>query len=131
MNNSISIEQQFQSVSGAVAVRLQNSLLEYDVLPDWMIRIGIRRLLAQRLRELEAGGLERQRANLVTLVQQLRAGPVAIETSAANQQHYEVPAKFFELALGPHLKYSSGLWNAEAVRLADAEEAMLALTCQR
>ena len=42
-------------------------------------------------------------------IDQLRRGPVAVETGAANAQHYEVPARFFELALGKHLKYSSGL----------------------
>ena len=29
----------------------------------------------------------------------------------ANEQHYEVPARFFELVLGPRLKYSSCLWE--------------------
>jgi cyclopropane-fatty-acyl-phospholipid synthase len=125
------MEREFQTISGTVAGRLQNSLLERDVLPDWLIRYGIRRLLAQRLREQEAGGLEQQQSNLLALIQQLKAGPIAIETSAANQQHYEVPARFFELVLGPNLKYSSALWNAEATSLAQAEEAMLALTCQR
>jgi cyclopropane-fatty-acyl-phospholipid synthase len=131
MNTTVSIEQEFQSVSGAVANRLQNTLLERDVLPDWLIRFGIRSLLAQRLRQQEAGSLEQQQSKLDSFIKQLKAGPIAIETSAANEQHYEVPARFFELVLGPNLKYSSALWNATATNLAEAEEAMLALTCQR
>jgi cyclopropane-fatty-acyl-phospholipid synthase len=131
MSTTVSIEREFQTFSGAVVGRLQNRLLERDVLPDWLIRHGIRRLLAQRLREQEAGGLEQQRSNLLSLIQQLKAGPIAIETSTANQQHYEVPARFFQLVLGPNLKYSSALWNADASSLGQAEEAMLALTCQR
>ena len=31
-----------------------DSLLEKNLLPDWLIRIGIRRLLAQRLRDESA-----------------------------------------------------------------------------
>ena len=106
-------------------------LLERDLLPDWLIRIGIRRLLAQRLREEDMGDEEKRCARLLAFVEQLKVSPVAIATEAANQQHYEVPARFFELALGKHLKYSSGLWRAGTKTLDEAEEAMLELTCER
>ena len=43
-------------------------------------------------------------------VAELRASPVAIATDAANRQHYEVPAAFFERVLGPRLKYSAACW---------------------
>jgi cyclopropane-fatty-acyl-phospholipid synthase len=49
----------------------------------------------------------------------------------ANEQHYEVPAEFFRLVLGPRLKYSACHWPPEVHTLAEAEEAMLALTCER
>ena len=61
---------------------------------------------------------------------ELCRAPVAIETDAANAQHYEVPAEFFVRALGPHLKYSACLWD-RARTLAEAEADMLALTCAR
>ena len=48
-----------------------------------------------------------------------------------NEQHYEVPAEFFQLVLGPRLKYSCCLWPEGVESLAAAEEAMLALTCER
>ena len=35
------------------------SLLDRDFLPDWVIRAGIRRIVAARLREQEAGGIRR------------------------------------------------------------------------
>src|ERR1044072_5146052 len=50
---------------------------------------------------------------------------------AANQQHYEVPAEFFRLVLGPHLKYSCAYWPPGVDNLADAEKAALALTAER
>jgi len=64
-------------------------------------------------------------------VQKLRQSPIAIETRAANDQHYEVPAEFFRLILGPHLKYSCAWWGPGVHTLAAAEEAGLALTAER
>ena len=106
-------------------------LLERDVLPDWLLRFGIRRLLRQRLREERRENAEAQLQALQSLVAQLRSSPIAIETAAANEQHYEVPTRFFELCLGSRLKYSSGLWSDGIGTLDAAEEAMLTLTCQR
>jgi cyclopropane-fatty-acyl-phospholipid synthase len=106
-------------------------LLTRDVLPDWLIRIGIRRLLAQRLREENKGSAEAERAHLLALVEELKRSPIAIETRAANTQHYEVPTRFYELCLGPRLKYSGAYWPEAVTTLAAAEEAMLKLTCAR
>ena len=107
------------------------ALLERDLVPDPVIRIAVRRLLLQRLREEDRGGPERQQAHLMSLIARLKASPIAIETNAANAQHYEVPARFFELVLGKHLKYSSALWLDATLTLDEAEETMLALTVER
>jgi cyclopropane-fatty-acyl-phospholipid synthase len=67
----------------------------------------------------------------MAFVDGLKRMPIAIETDSANWQHYEVPGAFYELVLGPRLKYSSGLWTTHVKTLAEAEEAMLALYCER
>jgi cyclopropane-fatty-acyl-phospholipid synthase len=54
-----------------------------------------------------------------------------VETRAANDQHYEVPAAFFEQVLGRRLKYSCAWWPEGIASLNEAEEAMLALTAER
>ena len=106
-------------------------LLEKDLLPDWLIRIGIRRLLAQRLREESAGDAVQQHERLMRFVEELRQSPIAIHTRAANQQHYEVDAEFYRQCLGKRMKYSSAYYP-EGVRSLDAaEDAMLALTVER
>lgn len=107
------------------------TLLERGLLPDWLVRMGIRRLLRARLAELRAGGMEAAHRRLLEWVQTLRRSPIAIHTDAANVQHYAVPAAFFELVLGPRLKYSSCLFAPGAADLAAAEEAMLALYAER
>ena len=112
-------------------MKLALSLLERGLLPDALIRYGIRRLLAQRLRDEDRGDPESQQAHLMQLVDQLRSSPVAIETAAANEQHYEVPAKFYQHVLGKHLKYSSGYFKSGVTDLNQAEADMLSLTVER
>jgi cyclopropane-fatty-acyl-phospholipid synthase len=105
--------------------------LERNWLPDAVIRFGIRRLLAQRLREENEGSAEAQQRHLLTLVDELKRSPIAVETRAANAQHYEVPTRFYQLCLGRRLKYSGALWPAGVTTLDDAETSMLKLTCER
>lgn len=108
-----------------------DTLVERGLLPDSLVRFGIRRLLRRRLAAEDRGDIEANQDALMAWVGQLRASPVALETDAANAQHYEVPAGLYQAMLGPRLKYSSGLWEPGTHDLAAAEEAMLALTCRR
>lgn len=105
-----------------------DSLLRRDLLPDPVIRFGIRRLLRQRLHEIDAPSAN---AATVRFAEELRTMPIAINTAESKEQHYEVPTRFYELCLGPRLKYSSCFYATGRETLAEAEEAMLALTCER
>ncbi len=126
--------------STATASSLPQRLLERDLLPDGLIRRGIRRLLRARLAEQNCGDPESQQAQLEALLETLRASPIAIHTDAANAQHYELPPEFFGLVLGRHLKYSC-CYDRLAGRgdrategggdLDTAEAAMLDLSCRR
>ena len=108
-----------------------DALLAAGVVPDALIRLRIRTLLRQRLRDEGQGGLEAVHARFQSRLAAWTAGPIAVNTQAANDQHYEVPPRFFELTLGPRLKYSSALFGPGTTDLSRAEEAMLALTCER
>lgn len=103
-------------------------LLEKNKIPDFLIRMGIRILLKQRLNE------EKEKfspAYTSALVDELKGSPIAIETEAANEQHYEVPTEFYKYCLGKHLKYSSGYWEDGVTDIDTSEHDMLELTCQR
>lgn len=103
-------------------------LCERGLIPDVLTRVGIRRLNAQRLREEYAGdwyGRFRER------IEGLRQAPIAIETQAANEQHYELPPPFFLRCLGKRLKYSSCYYANGDESLDVAEAAMLSLYNQR
>jgi cyclopropane-fatty-acyl-phospholipid synthase len=107
------------------------AFVERDMVPDAVLRAGIRRLLRERLREEERGSTENNHARKMEFVEQLKTSPIAINTRDANAQHYEVPTAFFQAALGKRLKYSSAYWPANVTNLDEAELAMLRLTCER
>ena len=107
------------------------TLAEQKLLPDFIIRLGIRNLLKERLLDECANDVERQNTRMQKLLENLRQSPIAIETDAANTQHYEVPAAFYRFALGKHLKYSSCYWEDVTKTLDEAEAFMLTLTTAR
>ena len=72
------------------------NLLEKDIVPDFLIRMGIRKLLEQRLTEENKGSKEAQQLHLNTYIEKLKASPIAVNTSDANEQHYEVPTEFYK-----------------------------------
>ena len=71
-------------------------LMERGVIPDALIRQGIQRLNRLRLRQEKRGDPAAQLQAKLDFIRMLRNEPVAVETDAANEQHYEVPAAFFE-----------------------------------
>ena len=102
-----------------------DTLLEKNLLPDGLVRLGIRRLLKQRIRE------ETTRYDRAAYVADLKTRPLAEQTAAANEQHYEVPTPFYQHCLGKRLKYSGCLYPTGKETLDQAEEHMLALYAER
>lgn len=97
---------------------------EHRWVPDTGIRYGIRRLLRQRLASESINTVDEQDDSILS-------ERIAIETAAANQQHYELPAEFFQHALGSRLKYSACWWDKNCNDLNSAETAMLDIYLQR
>jgi len=110
---------------------LLDSALGRGLLPDPVLVAGSRAGARARIARESRGGVEEQERRLAEMVARMRDGDVAELPAAANRQHYELPAEFFELFLGPRLKYSGGYWPHADSDLASSEEAMLALTCEQ
>ncbi len=110
---------------------LAHNLSENGLIPDALIRHGIRRLLQQRLIDNHVDDNERVARDQAVLVSHMHMAPIAEVSHRANEQHYEVPAEFFRHTLGRWLKYSCGYWPDGIVTLDDAEAAALAATCTR
>jgi cyclopropane-fatty-acyl-phospholipid synthase len=106
-------------------------LLETNLLPDPIVRIGIRRLLARRRREETAPTEAEQRARHARFAAALGTMPIAINTHDSKAQHYEVPTEFYRRVLGPRLKYSCCWFDRGDETLAEAEEAMLRRYAER
>ncbi len=108
-----------------------DALLEKNLLPDFVVRLGIRRLLKRRLVEEDAGEVESRQERLLRFIEKLKKSPLAVQTRSANDQHYEVPTEFFLKVLGKQLKYSSAYFRKGVKSLDQAETDMLAMTMRR
>ena len=102
-------------------------LADRGLIPLPLLKFGVRRLCAQRLRDEAA----RPTSSDEAWAEEMRSGPIADVPDKANEQHYEVPPALFEACLGPHLKYSSGFFPGGDEDLATGEARMLELTCER
>ncbi|MEM7081411.1 MAG: cyclopropane-fatty-acyl-phospholipid synthase family protein [Pseudomonadota bacterium] len=91
----------------------------------------MRRAIRNRLEAELEGGPVAQKVRFDQLIASLKRSAIALSTTEANEQHYELPARFFQQTLGPRLKYSSSYWPDRCDSLAEAEEHMLRLTCER
>lgn len=103
--------------------------LEGGWVPDFIIRRRIRKLVQQRLNEETL--LYSKKGYLDDLLDQMRQSPLAIETDAANEQHYELPPAFFQTVLGDNLKYSCCYWPEHINNLTEAEDEALRITVER
>ena len=105
-------------------------LSERGLVPDFLIRAGIRNLCRKRLQQCKHDDCEANAELAEKYIVDSDASPMAVLTEKANQQHYEVPAEFYRHALGKNLKYSSCYYDSNTKSLDDAEDRALALTCE-
>ena len=94
--------------------------------PDFVTRPAIALLVANARKSLAQPPADVE----ATFAREMAERPVAEFTDAANEQHYELPARFFELCLGRHRKYSSCYYETPTATLDDAEASALRMTCQ-
>jgi cyclopropane-fatty-acyl-phospholipid synthase len=109
-------------------------LIHASLVPDFLIRAGIRHMLGATARAQASASPAARVAAKQAYVADLRTRALAEDTRAANEQHYEVPAAFYAFVMGAHRKYSCGLWpdgGAGAATLDESEAAALALVCER
>ena len=104
--------------------------VERGWVPDFAVRRGIRALARQRLLELRPDDPAAAAELTERFVALMDQSPVALLPALANQQHYELPEEFFGAVLGPHRKYSCGLFAAPGTTLPDAEAESLRQSCE-
>ena len=94
--------------------------------PDFVTRPAIALLVANARKALKTPPADVE----AEFAREMAARPVAEFTDAANEQHYELPARFFELCLGKHRKYSSCFYESPTATLDQAEASALRITCE-
>jgi cyclopropane-fatty-acyl-phospholipid synthase len=104
-------------------------LAESKIFPDFLIRFGIRFLLKKRLNSLLKDTAEEKQKTKQDFINAMDKAPIALVPELANEQHYEVPAEFYNLCLGLNKKYSSCYWDKKTNNLDQAEKLALKKTC--
>jgi cyclopropane-fatty-acyl-phospholipid synthase len=99
-------------------------LAERAPVPDAVSALGVSYLVERTRKRLLLAPEDAE----TLFVEDMRRRAIAEHTDAANAQHYELPAAFFGLVLGPRRKYSSCLYPKGSETLAQAEEHALAQT---
>ena len=107
------------------------SAVEKGIIPDFLIRYGIKLLLKRRLIDIKSLDCEKTDFSQMQMISRMQSSPIAINTDSANEQHYEVPQAFYKLILGSSYKYSCCHWSNEVHNLDDAEKEALDITCDR
>ena len=72
-------------------LKISQGLLERNLIPDAVIRIGIRGLLSEKLKQENALKSQLGSKPKTDLIEFLRSSPIAVNTREANEQHYELP----------------------------------------
>ena len=105
-------------------------LSERGHLPDFMIRAGIRNLCRQRIGQCKTEDCEANAELTEKYIEDSDSSSMAVLTGKANEQHYEVPAEFYQRVLGKNLKYSCCFFEPHANDLSQAEDQALELSCE-
>ena len=106
------------------------ALSEKGFVPDMFIRMGIRHLLGKRIEDLISGDQQLNVTNKDKFIKDMDTSPIALVPDLANEQHYEIPAEFYDLCLGNNKKYSSCFWEKNVNNLDEAEDVSLKLTAE-
>jgi len=117
-------------IIGEVVVKLGMPILERNLVPDSLIRAVCRFLIRDTIRQNAPESIEELQARKQAFVADLKTRAIAEQTGAANEQHYEIPTRYYDLSLGPRKKYSSCLWSDGVTTLAEAEDAAFEETCR-
>jgi cyclopropane-fatty-acyl-phospholipid synthase len=102
---------------------------EQGLVPDSVIRHGIRRLLGQRLDRIKADDCEFLASSKSAFIEEMDQSAIAPLPHKANEQHYELPSDFFLRVLGEHNKYSCCYWDGSVTDLDTAEADALRISC--
>mgnify|MGYP001168895308 FL=1 len=98
-----------------------DALIDKGILPDKALRFFVRSGLKKYTNQINRLSEEEIRSIQKDFVDTLLQYPITINIKDANEQHYEVPSKFFETILSAHMKYSGSIWDINQNTLQDSD----------
>ena len=105
------------------------TFIDNNLIPRPILQLLIRYFLHNKANTLKRQIDSSFNSTISHFIDYYSSGEIANETNSANQQHYEVPTEFFEVILGPRLKYSACVWSCESNKIDVAENKTLAMYC--
>ena len=109
---------------------LLDRALAHEAVPDPLLRVASRGAAWGLQRRASRGGVVGQEERLRALLRRMSTGPIAERPERPErpgEEHYELAPEL----LGPRRMRSACLWEPNTESLAQAEEAMLRLSCER
>ncbi len=105
----------------SILYALATKMIDHGLMPDRAIRMGIRKLLRKRLdSSVKSASSESAMGSFLDQMDKFEG--IAPVPEKANEQHYEVPASFYDACLGSQKKYSSCFYPTLKESLDEAEE---------
>ena len=108
-----------------------DALIDKGILPDKALRFFVRSGLKKYTNRINRLSEEEIRSIQKDFVDTLLQYPITINIKDANEQHYEVPSKFFETILSAHMKYSGSIWDINQNTLEDSDTHTLGVYSER
>lgn len=121
------MEIEVNGLASSILIARAINWVESTTLPDSLTRAGIWLLCERTSRKLA----NQARGGDKSFAAEMNMRPIAEHADSANEQHYELPADFFALALGHRRKYSCCYYPERDVSLSKAEDFALAETVKR
>lgn len=125
------VQEKLGQINRFIVTPILLPMIERNLVPDFLLRFGIRREIDMGITDIKKLTSVQKIETVQAFITQVKTLPIAINQSNANEQHYEIPDAFYQLVLGPYMKYSSGYWPSKDTTLPESEVAMLELYCER
>ena len=105
--------------------------IERGLVPDWLVRHIIRRVLSELSNLDDVNNVEVDGDLVQDFIAELREAPLIGRSDLADLVGMELPLDFYKLVLGPSLKFSGCYWPEGVLDLAEAESESIKLYIEK
>ena len=111
--------------------KLIMKIFETGLVPEYLIRVWIRKVCKDAIKEASLGDIESRHAVFRQILKELRLGRLPRNRNIIDDQVAEMDVDFYKNILGENLKHSCCYFATGAEKLDEAEETMVWMTADR